>query len=135
MTRTILFTCPHNAAKSIIACAYFERLAQQNGLNVDVRSGGTEPDGEVAPAVAAQLQLEGFEVFPQLPRLLTQVDIDQADCVISLGCPLDQFDLAKTPVVQWNDIPSPSQNLDASRATIMAHVVDLVAELRHEAKP
>lgn len=44
---TVLFMCPHGAAKSVLASAYFERLAKERGLNVRVESAGTEPDATV----------------------------------------------------------------------------------------
>ena len=40
---TILFMCPHGAAKSVLASAYFQRLAKERGLNVRVESAGTNP--------------------------------------------------------------------------------------------
>ena len=46
---TILFMCPHGAAKSVLASAYFQRLAKERALNVRVLSAGTDPDPEVAP--------------------------------------------------------------------------------------
>jgi predicted protein tyrosine phosphatase len=49
--RTVLFLCPHNAAKSIMAAAYFERLANQNNLDFCATSAGTAPDDATAPAV------------------------------------------------------------------------------------
>lgn len=53
---TILFMCPHGAAKSVLASAYFQRLAKERGLNVHVESAGTEPDATVSSAVAAHLK-------------------------------------------------------------------------------
>jgi len=41
---TVLFICPHGAAKRVLASAYFQRLAKERGLNVRVESAGTEPD-------------------------------------------------------------------------------------------
>jgi hypothetical protein len=32
--RFILFLCPHNAAKSVAAAAYFERLAAERGVTL-----------------------------------------------------------------------------------------------------
>jgi hypothetical protein len=32
-TPTILFVCEHGAAKSVIAAAYFDKLAKERGLN------------------------------------------------------------------------------------------------------
>jgi hypothetical protein len=45
---TVLFMCPHGAAKSVLASAYFERLAKERGLNVRVESAGTDPDPTVS---------------------------------------------------------------------------------------
>ena len=57
---TVLFMCPHGAAKSVLASAYFERLAKERGLNVRVESAGTDPDPTVSPAVAAHLKRQGY---------------------------------------------------------------------------
>jgi hypothetical protein len=57
---TVLFMCPHGAAKSVLASAYFQRLAKERGLNVRVDSAGTEPDPAVSPAVAAHLTRQGY---------------------------------------------------------------------------
>lgn len=37
---TVLFMCPHGAAKSVLASAYFQHLAKERGLNVRVDSAG-----------------------------------------------------------------------------------------------
>jgi anti-sigma-K factor RskA len=57
---TVLFMCPHGAAKSVLASAYFERLAKARGLNVRVESAGTDPDPTVSPVVAAHLNRQGY---------------------------------------------------------------------------
>ena len=53
---------PYGAAKSVLAFAYFQRLAKERGLNVHVASAGTEPDATVSPAVAAHLKGQGYSV-------------------------------------------------------------------------
>ncbi len=52
MPRTVLFLCPHNAAKSVIAAALFAREAARRGLAIHADSAGTEPDAAPAPRVA-----------------------------------------------------------------------------------
>ena len=59
--RTIVFLCPHNAAKSVIAAAYWQRLADQRGWSVRATSAGTDPDPEVAPRVVTALLEEGLD--------------------------------------------------------------------------
>ena len=62
MSRTILFVCPHHAAKSVLAVAHCSRLVEQHGLDLEVDSGGTEPDPEVMPSVVALLKEDGIDV-------------------------------------------------------------------------
>ena len=72
---TILFMCPHGAAKSVLASAYLQRLAKERGLNVRVVSAGTDPDPEVAPAVATHLKKQGYEMPIAKPRRATDADM------------------------------------------------------------
>jgi hypothetical protein len=66
---TVLFMCPHGAAKSVLASAYFQRLAKERGLNVRVESAGTQPNAEVAPAVASHLvHAAGARLRPRTRR-------------------------------------------------------------------
>src|SRR5688500_15753467 len=84
--RTILFLCPHNAAKSVIAAAYFARLARERGLDFRAASAGTSPDAVPSPAVVAMLREEGIDVAGYRPRCVTRDDLTGAHRVVSLGC-------------------------------------------------
>ena len=46
-----------------------------------------------------------------------------------LGCILDDLAPSTVQVDQWDDVPSPSRDLEASRAAIMQRVDTLVVEL------
>jgi arsenate reductase (thioredoxin) len=129
MTSTILFLCPHHAAKSVIAAAYFDRLAQQQQLPFAAASAGTEPDAVVSPKVADMLLTEGIDVTGHRPRRVTQEELVQAQRVISMGCTPDELNLAPERVEQWSDIPMVSQDLYGARDAIRTHVEALVTEL------
>jgi arsenate reductase (thioredoxin) len=132
--RTILFLCPHNAAKSVIAAAYFARLARERGLDYQAASAGTSPDAAPSPAVVAMLRDEGIDVAGYRPRRVTAEDLTSAHRVISLGC--DPADLdGDVRVDRWDDVPSPSQDLGASRAAIERHLALLVDELATDVRP
>src|SRR5919107_5407576 len=90
--QTILFLCPHNAAKSVLAAAYFDQLARERGLDYRAASAGTSPDAAPSPAVVAMLREEGIDVASHMPRRVTAVDLTNAHRVISLGCDLDDLD-------------------------------------------
>jgi arsenate reductase (thioredoxin) len=82
----VLFMCRRGAAKSVLASAYFRRLAKERGPNVIVDSARTEPDSTVAPAVAAHLAKQDYPVPSEKPRLVTPDDLAKATVLISLGC-------------------------------------------------
>jgi protein-tyrosine-phosphatase len=133
-TPTVLFMCPHGAAKSVLATAYFKKQARARGLDVDVKAVGTEPDPAVAPVVVPHRTATGYEVPVAKPQLVSPEDLTAADLVVSLGC-----DLAGRPVRgemrRWDDIPSPSADFAGADAAIKQHVDRLVDELaRPEAR-
>jgi arsenate reductase (thioredoxin) len=129
---TILFLCPHNAAKSVIAAAYCERLAAERGLTLRATSAGTDPDPGVSPGVAAALLAEGIDVSAQRPRRVTAEALARASRVISLGCNLGDIATPGLVVEPWDDVPSPSADLTSARAVMAAHVRRLVdTEISH----
>lgn len=127
--RTILFLCPHNAAKSVLAAAYFDQLARERGLDYRASSAGTSPDAAPSPAVVAMLRDEGIDVAGHRPRRLTTQDLTSAHRVISLGCDPDDLTGGNARVDRWDDVPPASQDLAASRAAIKRHLDELVNEL------
>jgi protein-tyrosine-phosphatase len=133
MKPTILFLCPHGAAKSVMAAAYAQHFATQYDLDLQITSAGTEPDPEVAPAVAALLQSEGIDVSAQIPRRLTQADIDSATWIISLGCELDDFVSEAASITSWHDVPPPSQALMVARDLIYARTEQFIRDLKMRA--
>ncbi len=130
MTRNVLFVCPHGAAKSVMAAAYFQQFANQNGLDYQAICAGTEPDAIVAPRVANLLQSEGVGFAAQSPRKPTTDELVSAEYIISLGCTDAELGLPAERVEHWDDVPAPSQNLTGSRDAILAHVESLISALR-----
>ncbi|NJL47150.1 MAG: hypothetical protein HC929_06120 [Leptolyngbyaceae cyanobacterium SM2_5_2] len=129
MNPTVLFLCPHNAAKSVIAAAYFDRLAAEAGLAIKAASAGTEPDAEVAAAVVDMLQSEGIDVSQNVPRRVTLEDFANALRVVSLGCDVQRLAANGPTITNWNDIPSASQNPMAARDRILEYLRPLIREL------
>src|SRR5262245_41220957 len=126
---TVLFMCPHGAAKSVLASAYFIKAAKDRGLNVRVISGGTEPDPAVSSAVARRLTDQGLAVPIDKPRRVTDDEFRSADVVISIGCDLKGLPEPKGKLQRWDEVPSPSENLDATDAAIRKRVQVLIEEL------
>ena len=124
--RTILFLCPHNAAKSVFAAAYCERLVTERGVTLRTTSAGTDPDPGFSPGVAAALLAEGIDVRAHRPRRVTAEELARASWVVSLGCDLEDIAPPGLVVEHWDDVPSPSADLTGARAVIAACVRQLV---------
>jgi arsenate reductase len=125
---SVLFLCPHGAAKSVLASAYFKAVAAERGLRVRVDFAGIEPDAEIAPKVRERLRQQGLEPSSS-PRQVTAGDLEQADVVISLGCDLSRFPGVDRPRVQQWDVPGPGEHFAESDAEIRRRVIALVDEL------
>lgn len=126
MVRKVIFLCPHNAAKSVMAAAYCLRTAQKVHLSLMVDSAGTEPSEHMSPAVAEVLRAEGIEVGAHQPRRVTATELAEADYIVSLGCDLAEFRIDPARVLRWDDVPAPSQNLAGAQAAILAHVAAFI---------
>jgi len=126
---TVLFMCPHGAAKSVLASAYFQQLATERGLNVRVASAGTDPDPQIAPAVAKHLKANGYEVPATKPRRVTADDMSSADVVVSIGCELEGLPAPRGRLVKWDDVPAPSEDFARADAKIREHVMQLIDEV------
>jgi arsenate reductase (thioredoxin) len=131
MSNRIIFLCPHGAAKSVIAAAYCQQLAEQLGVPLYVISAGTEPDAEVAPAVVTLLRTEGIDVTDHRPRRVAVEELATAARIISLGCDLGDLARPGMEIEHWDDVPPPSQNLLGACNRIRAHVEQLVVAIKH----
>jgi protein-tyrosine-phosphatase len=126
---TVVFICPHGAAKSVIAAVYFQQLAEQHALPLHAICGGTKPDDAIAPAVLDWLRAEGLPLPNRLPNRVTTSDLTAATRAIAMNCEIEN--LAPTGIVleRWDEVPPVSQDLPTARAAIFAHVEKLIHDL------
>lgn len=127
-TPTVLFMCPHGAAKSVMASALFQKMAKERGLNVRVDAAGTDPEPELSKGVVARLQKENVPLVVSKPRAATAADMNTADVVISMGCDLSRLPAPKGELKSWN-VGDFSNNFDATEQAIRDQVTALVDEL------
>ena len=85
----VLFVCVHNAGRSQMAKAMFNRLASERGLSLRAESAGTEPGEGVHDIVAEAMQEVGFDLRSERPKPLTDDMVEQAQRVITMGCAID----------------------------------------------
>jgi arsenate reductase len=127
--RTVVFVCQHGAAKSVLAAAQLERLAAEHGISLRALARGTEPEPQVAPAVAAGLLEQGIDVRAWQPRLVTREDLAKAWQVVSFGPNLSHLLPSGTLVQIWDEIPAVAAGLQAAQALLAGRLSALLEDL------
>jgi len=80
---TALFVCLHNAGRSQMSQALFERAAEGRHRAL---SAGTTPADRVHPEVVEVMREVGIELADREPKPLTRELAEQADVVVTMGC-------------------------------------------------
>jgi arsenate reductase (thioredoxin) len=80
---TVLFVCLHNAGRSQMSQALFERAAEGRHTAL---SAGTTPGEHVHPEVVEVMRELDIDLADREPRLLTTELAQQADVVVTMGC-------------------------------------------------
>lgn len=80
----VIFACVHNAGRSQMAAAYFNRLADPQ--KAKAISAGTEPGERVHPEVQAVMQEIGIDLSGAKPQKLTEELVKDAQLLITMGC-------------------------------------------------
>jgi arsenate reductase len=124
-----LFVCLHNAGRSQMSQALFERAA---GGRHQARSAGTTPGDRVHPEVVEVMDELGIDLADRRPHLLNTEDAEWADVVVTMGCGDKCPYIPGRRYVDW-DLPDPKgQPIEAVRDTrdgIAQRVEALIAEL------
>ena len=83
MKTTVLFVCVHNAGRSQMAAGYLRHLG---GDKVTVLSAGSMPGDQINPVAVKAMAEEGIDIAGEVPTLLADSDVREADVVITMGC-------------------------------------------------
>src|SRR4029450_12815169 len=81
---TVLFACVHNAGRSQMAAAWFNRLADRGKARAI--SAGTDPGPRVHPEVVAAMSEGGVDLSGAPTVRLTSDLAQQAQMLITMGC-------------------------------------------------
>ena len=100
---SVLFVCLHNAGRSQMSQALFERAAE--GRHVAL-SAGTTPAEQVHPEVVEVMRASGIDVSGRRPRLLTRELAEQADVIVTMGCGDECPYVPGKRYLDW-DLPDP----------------------------
>ena len=96
--KRVLFVCVHNAGRSVMAEALFNRVAAGQA---HAESAGTEPGLQPHPEVVEAMREVGLDVSSHPGRLLTDDMVRAADRVITMGCAVDE---AACPAIRYTGV-------------------------------
>lgn len=82
--KTVVFACVHNAGRSQMAAAFFEREADAGTARAI--SAGTRPAARVHPEVVAAMREVGLDLSGAVPRLLSHDLAAGAVLLVTMGC-------------------------------------------------
>jgi arsenate reductase len=125
----VLFVCLHNAGRSQMSAAMFDRAA--NGHH-HAESAGTTPGESVHPEVVEVMKESGIDLSTRKPRQLTEELAQRADVVVTMGCGDACPYIPGKRYIDW-DLPDPKgqpvEEVRRLRDDINQRVIDLAHEL------
>jgi arsenate reductase len=125
----VLFVCLHNAGRSQMSAALFERAA---GGRHHAESAGTAPAEHVHPEVVEVMSECGIDLSTKKPQKLTDVLARRADLAVTMGCGDACPYIPGTRYIDW-DLPDPKgqplEEVRRLRDEIDERVTALVREL------
>lgn len=127
---TVLFVCLHNAGRSQMSRALFDRAA--DGRHRALSAGSiADPGGVVHPEVVQVMREVGVDLADVRPVRLTRELAEQVDVVVTMGCGDACPHIPGKRYVEW-DLPDPKgRPIDEVRA-IRDEIARRVAELLDE---
>ncbi len=125
----VLFVCLHNAGRSQMSEALFERAAA--GAH-EARSAGTTPAERVHPEVVEAMRELGIDLSERVPQKLSMDDSLWADVVVTMGCGDECPYVPGVRYLDWElDDPKgrPLEEVRVTRDEIERRVTELLDEL------
>ena len=125
----VVFVCEHGAAMSLIATAYFNKMAAERHLPFHATFRGVAPQEDLSARAMEGLRRDGVPVPAGKPTAVGRDDIDTATHVFAIGCTLPAHARESGKAVDWSDVPD-NQGYEPMRDAIVRHVRALLDQLQ-----
>ncbi|PZR05407.1 MAG: hypothetical protein DI539_24995 [Flavobacterium psychrophilum] len=127
-SKKIVFVCEHGSAKSVIAAAYFNKLAKEKNLPYEAVARGTDPDTVISVKTKQLLIRENLFDKHFVPQRLSQQDVDGAQQVI-LFYTLPQNIKDKNNIQYWMGVDAVNGDFVRLKNDILAKLIPLIDSL------
>lgn len=121
----IVFMCEHGAALSVVAAAYFNRLARQRHLPLHAIARGTAPQADIAVSARTGLEADGVAFETKRPQSLSRRDATHALRVVAFT-PLPSRYSKLATLEKWDDVPPTSADYGRARDMIVERIENLL---------
>ena len=125
---TVVFVCEHGAAKSLVATAYFNKLAAERGLPDRAEFRGVDPQDALSVTAVAGLKPDGVAIPPGRPTAIGAADVAAASHIFAIGCTLPAGAGQSGKARSWDDVPD-GKGYEPMRDAIVRHVKALLDTL------
>jgi arsenate reductase (thioredoxin) len=111
---TVLFACVHNAGRSQMAAAWFNKMCDPTKARAI--SAGTQPGEHVHPEVVQVMREEGIDLAGVKPQFLSEDLARQATLLVTMGCGDACPYVPGLKKIDWPLMDPKGQSLEAVRA-------------------
>lgn len=127
--RTFIFACIHNAGRSQMAAALFNRRADPQ--QAQAVSAGTQPAARVHPVVVEAMHEIGIDLSAAKPRKLTTELAANAEMLVTMGCGEECPYIRGLERDDW-PLPDPKDKDMQTVRAIRQEIANRVQRLIHE---
>ncbi len=110
--KTVLFICVHNAARSQMAQAFLNEMADGKAMAM---SAGSQPAEKVNSKAVEAMAEVGIDISRAEPERLTAEMVKKADVVVTMGCGENVCPIVPKEVIDWELEDPSTKNLDEVR--------------------
>lgn len=130
-TKKVVFVCEHGAGKSVVAAAYFNKIAKERNLDWEATCRGTSPDEEVSTPTKDGLRSDNLLDPTLAPKKLAQSDTSNVERIILFTKLPDDF---KTSIKSedWSSLPNIDAKYEVRRDALVKKINELFDSLEKQ---
>jgi protein-tyrosine-phosphatase len=130
-TKKVVFVCEHGAGKSVVAAAYFNKIAKDRNLNWEASCRGTNPDEEVSAPTKEGLKSDNLLDPTLSPKKLAPGDTSNVEKIILVTKLPDDF---KTSVKSedWSSLPNIDAKYEVRRDALIKKINEFFDSLEKQ---
>jgi arsenate reductase (thioredoxin) len=123
----VLFVCLHNAGRSQMSRALFDRAAAPRHTS-DSAGSIADPEGHLHPVVIEVMRELGIDLAGRRPQPLTHELGERADVIVTMGCGDSCPYIPGRRYLDWDLLDPKGQSIERVRRT-REEIADRVSEL------